>query len=145
MLLYLFSDLCGYLSGLGSFPFQCPFQFHVYVLEKRARDGCVSVSHLLLCVNAQTMWQCLMVYNRKRCVLHLYSEFAFLCKQNWWFKDDRKGHTLEDIKWVLQALYKIQNILVLKPLHNQQKLRGEKGKQAVFLSFLNIIPNNWFS
>lgn len=66
-------------------------------------------------------------------MLHLYSEFAFLCEQTWRFKDDGKGHILKEIKWVLQAVYKIQNVLVLKPLYNQQKLKN-KGKQAAFLS-----------
>lgn len=47
--------LFGYITGMGSFPFQSPSQFHVYVLEKGTRSLCVSVSHLLLRVNAQTI------------------------------------------------------------------------------------------
>lgn len=69
----------------------------------------------------------------------LSSDFVFSCEQNWQFKDDGKGHTLKDIKWVLQALCTIQNILVLMPLYNQQKVKNNKDKQCFPLSLLNII------
>lgn len=47
MLVYLFSSLFGYLSGLGSFPFQCTSQF-TWLKKEPETDGCLCLAFYFL-------------------------------------------------------------------------------------------------
>lgn len=104
----------------------------VYVLEGRTRDECTpACPHLLPWWHGSTSW-----FTTQRSMLVFWC--CFSCKQNCW-------HTLKDRKWVLQALCVIQNVLVLMPLYNQQKVKNNKDKQTVFPSVSLKHPDNWFS